>query len=1259
MHSKLFRRAIVPAFATALVAGAVAAPAGAKTTDSALADRGPLVINEIDSNDDDWVEIFNTTSQTIPLAGWVLEDRNKDTDTHELADVAAVIPPFGFIVIDPNVNLNKDGEEVVLKDPDGKISDSFQWTKAGDGPDFHRCADGTGDMVQLPSGNSKGTWNCPDKIIDFLNARSDNAIAQAGSESIVINEIATKGTEFVELANKGHEDVDISGWVLFDSGDGAQNQPFVIPSGTKVPAGEYYVATTGSNFGFDGNDGVTVYDASGKKVDSHSWTSHPNDGESWSRLDDMTGAFTSNQLTQGAKNVAPAQVDPKNIVINEVVSNGDPVSDWVELYNKGTAPIDISGWKVIDNDPTHTPIVIPNGTVVQPGDFYAFYTDGAANTPDKSKGFGLGKGDSVTISDANGVEIDSVGWSNGAHATPWGRQPDGTGEFTDLGSNNVKPTRGTTNSSDSNPTTPSTSGVVINEVESNGDPLDDWVELYNMGSDAVDISGWQLTDKGGLSKHKVTIPDGTILQPGEFIAFYVDALAGAGNNGFGLGEADEAVLYDNKGNQIDRIDWTSHSKRTLGRLPDGTGEFSETGKPTRGAANLSPDEVIWAEEPWPFDPQNVDNVVLGADFQIDDTSGVDFDSDGRAWVVNNKTGTLWAFDYNDGKYVAAGSWQLRYPNDNAGQPDAEGVTIGKDGAIYVATERDTRSDDTKKVSRPSVLRFDIPAGTGGTLMATNEWNLKNVVGLVGPNSGLEAIEYIPEQDLYAVGVEATGEVIFLKPNFTEAEIERYKAPFENVMALDYNAVSQELRVVCDEVCDGASIAVKYAQTKFEPVGKAQFDPEKMPEGAANEGFATFTDVGECVQGKKTLTTRFLWADDGLSDNSTALRAASSEETEDCTAPTTTVTAGATTATVATSTVTVPAATTTFTPVTTVADTAVTATETAATSTVKTAGATTTETPVTTVADTAVTATKTAATSTVKTAGATTTETPVTTVTSTNVITSTGKTSTVTSTVEDTKVLSPLTTVAKPLTTTVTPTTTVNAETVTLTAVAATETETPAAVTVTAETPTVAVETPALSVNAPVIVEAVPDATINIPVQASDPQAVKVQGLPEGMAYNPESGAITGSAAAGAYDIAVTQGEGENRLVAKFELRVGKGLATTVTTTSEVPSTGNQSEVDAGSSLDGKCVAALAGWMVPLVALVPLGIASQIELPLPAQVQQMVQGLQEQAARMLPPVDPEIQMLAGGLAAATLGILAIVSIVNACSGGGSSTGSSNA
>ena len=130
MQNKFFRRAIVPTFASALLAGAVAAPAEAKTTDSPLAGRGPLVINEIDSNDDDWVEIFNTTSQTIPLAGWVLEDRNKDTDRHELVDVANDIPPFGFIVVDPNVNLNKGGEEVVLIDPAGKVADSFKWTDA-------------------------------------------------------------------------------------------------------------------------------------------------------------------------------------------------------------------------------------------------------------------------------------------------------------------------------------------------------------------------------------------------------------------------------------------------------------------------------------------------------------------------------------------------------------------------------------------------------------------------------------------------------------------------------------------------------------------------------------------------------------------------------------------------------------------------------------------------------------------------------------------------------------------------------------------------------------------------------------------------------------------------------------------------------------------------------------------------------------------------------------------------------------------------
>jgi hypothetical protein len=62
--------------------------------------------------------------------------------------------------------------------------------------------------------------------------------------------------------------------------------------------------------------------------------------------------------------------------------------------------------------------------------------------------------------------------------------------------------------------------VVINEVEQNPSGNDnygsvyEWVELYNKGSSAADISGWTLTATGGTSVTK-TIAQGTVLQPGQ------------------------------------------------------------------------------------------------------------------------------------------------------------------------------------------------------------------------------------------------------------------------------------------------------------------------------------------------------------------------------------------------------------------------------------------------------------------------------------------------------------------------------------------------------------------------------------------------------------------------------------------------------------------------------------------------------------------------------------------------------------------------
>lgn len=113
---------------------------------------------------------------------------------------------------------------------------------------------------------------------------------------------------------------------------------------------------------------------------------------------------------------------------------------------------------------------------------------------------------------------------------------------------------------------------------------------------------------------------------------------------------------------------------------------------------------------------------------------------------------------------------------------------------------------------------------------------------------------------FAAGVEGTGEVLFVDLAGAEPTlVQRYQSPFKGVMALDYR--ENQLRVMCDEACEGASILLEKG-TEWAPVSEVQARPAAMG-NFANEGFASYSDG---------CSTRFLWADDGVS-NGTSMRAA--------------------------------------------------------------------------------------------------------------------------------------------------------------------------------------------------------------------------------------------------------------------------------------------------------------------------------------------------------------------------------------------------
>jgi hypothetical protein len=128
--------------------------------------------------------------------------------------------------------------------------------------------------------------------------------------------------------------------------------------------------------------------------------------------------------------------------------------------------------------------------------------------------------------------------------------------------------------------------VVINEIESSAPDGPDWVELTNVSSATVDVSGWIFRDY--VDTDTFVIPNGTMVAPGAYVVLDTFAQSSTPGN-FDLDSADQARLFKPDGTTlVDSFTWTSHASTTYGRCPNGTGPFVTTVFATKGAANTCP-----------------------------------------------------------------------------------------------------------------------------------------------------------------------------------------------------------------------------------------------------------------------------------------------------------------------------------------------------------------------------------------------------------------------------------------------------------------------------------------------------------------------------------------------------------------------------------------------------------------------------------------------------------------------------------------------
>ena len=198
----------------------------------------------------------------------------------------------------------------------------------------------------------------------------------SASADIVINEVDSDPTDFIELYNTGASSVDISGYMLKDSNDG---NSFPIPGGTTIAAGGFY-SVNGGTLGFElaGDDEARVFAPGGSVLlDSFVWTSPV--FASYGRCPDGTGALggTESPTRASANDCFPAGTPwPGGDSVTEV--------DGVNVFGRNLSglayqPSGTSGpgvlWAVRDN----------------PSTLFRLVWNGTQWTPDTANGWAAGK----------------------------------------------------------------------------------------------------------------------------------------------------------------------------------------------------------------------------------------------------------------------------------------------------------------------------------------------------------------------------------------------------------------------------------------------------------------------------------------------------------------------------------------------------------------------------------------------------------------------------------------------------------------------------------------------------------------------------------------------------------------------------------------------------------------------------------------------------------------------------------------------------
>jgi len=442
----------------------------------AHANETTIVINEIAwmgttvSANDEWIELYNLTTQAVDLTGWTLAA----TDGQPKINLTGSISAGGYFL------LERTSDQTVP----GIIADQIYTGALGN----------SGEILELRDGSN----NLVDKI--------DVAAGWPAGDN------TTKAT-MERKADGSWQTSQISGGSPKAQSSGGIQLAIPVCGNGQQETGEQ--CDDGNLVSGDGCSSTCQQEAPATTTPLASPQPSPYQGEG-------VGRFNLG-----------------DVVINELVSDpADNEVEWVELYNRTSNVINLTGWTITEGSGAKTEIT-GNLSSSDNGRFLVI---------EKPKGNLNNNGDIVILRDGQDNLIDQVtygNWDDGnkednapvaADPNSIARLINGQNSFNNKEDFTVtiQPTKGSSNiiklvvqeeevSPEAAKEYDYSNNIVISEIFPNPVGLDnnqEFIELYNKGSQAVNLLGWSLSDLDGK---KVLIEKGatsTLIQAKDYLVLW-------------------------------------------------------------------------------------------------------------------------------------------------------------------------------------------------------------------------------------------------------------------------------------------------------------------------------------------------------------------------------------------------------------------------------------------------------------------------------------------------------------------------------------------------------------------------------------------------------------------------------------------------------------------------------------------------------------------------------------------------------------------